>query len=163
MKERDYTLRYAIRMFLAISGFFILMDFLGFGHASELRLVNIVFIIYFTNRLAQMNVIEFDNIGYLQNLSSLFVANVINVILCIVGFVVFAALIRPAYVLELDKSFTWGSFNSLLEICVALFMEGMAGAAVVSFGLMQYWQNHKRVRRTLPSKGTTMKKSILET
>lgn len=158
MKERDYTLRYAIQMFIAISVFFILMDFLGLAHASELRVVNIVFIIYFTNRLAQNNVIEYDNIGYLKNLSSLFVANVINVILCVIGFVVFVKFIRPSYILELDKSFTWGSFDSLLEICVALFMEGMAGAAIVSFGLMQYWQNTKRVRRTLPPKGVLSEK-----
>lgn len=151
MRDRDYTLRYAVYMFLSIAGFFILMDFMGWGHVSELRLINIVFIIYFTNKLAQKNVIEFDNIGYLQNLSSLFVANVINVILSLIGFVVFVKFIQPDYLKVVNTTFAFGAFDRLFEVCVALFMEGMSGAAVISFGLMQYWKNHKRVRRTLPS------------
>lgn len=151
MTSRDYTLRYAIQMFLAIAVFFVLIYILGLGHVSELRGVNVLFIVYFTNKLAQKNVIEYDKIGYIQNLTSLFIANVVNVILAILGFIIFVKLIEPDYLGVIETTFSRGSFDRLFEICIALFMEGMAGAAIVSFGLMQYWKNHKRVRRTLPS------------
>lgn len=149
MRTKDFTVRYGLRMFAAVAGLFVLTNLLGLGHITELRALNIFIVIYFTSKLAQKNVIEDDRIGYLKNLSSLFFANVVNVVLCIVGFTIYVELIQPDYMSVVQSTFSWGHFDHLFQVCLALLMEGMAAGAVVSFGVMQYWKNYKRERKSV--------------
>lgn len=139
------TLKYGILMFVSIALFFIVMNLIGLGHISELRLFNIVFVIYFTNRLAKSNLEGDKDVGYIENLGSLFAANTINVALSIVGFAFYVNVINPDYLNVISDSLLWMPTHRLTETLIALFFEGMAGNAVVSFGIMQYWKNTKHI------------------
>lgn len=147
MKHQSNTLRYGLKMFAGIGLFFILTNLLGLGKITELRAVNLVIILYFTSRLALENIIDDDKVNYLSNLSSLFAANILNIILSLIALVIYVKLIDVEYLQVLINDSLFAQVNSLTEICIVLAAEGVAGGAVVSFGVMQYWKNHKRSRK----------------
>ena len=143
------TMKYGLKIFFSIGALFLGMNLLGLGHVSELRAANIIFVVYFTYQLASANKVDDDNITYTSNLLSLFLANFIAVVLCIIGVIVFVNLL-PSYLEVISVGAIWANTESLMQLVVALFFEGMAGSAIVSFSLMQYWKNVKRKRTTLP-------------
>lgn len=152
MKTQSKSIRYALRMFVAIGIFFILTNLLGLGDISELRIMNLFIIIYFTSKLALNNIIDNEKISYVSNLSSLFAANMLTVVFSMIGLGLFVAIIDPNYVAKISNGILLAQADTLGKVIASLFIEGMAGAAVVSFGVMQYWKNYKRVHRTLASK-----------
>lgn len=147
MDTKRFTFSMGIKMFLAIGAFFLLIYLLNLGKYTELRFLNIFIIIFFSSRLAKKNVIEDDKIDYLQNLASVFTANVINVFLSIIAFAIFINFIDPDYLDEFKNGFFWGKAPGMVELCLALFFEGLAGSAIVSFGVMQYWKDYKRIHK----------------
>lgn len=150
MKKKDYTLRIAFQLFLAIVGFFILMKLFGLEKVTELRFFNILIVAFFTNRLARLNSIESEKpVGYLEGLRSLFFANAIAVVLSVVGFVIYASWIDPGFIDNFKAGLLIRENISLGEATAALFMEGMASAAIASFAIMQYWKDVRRTSRTI--------------
>ncbi len=143
MKKRLAPIRYAMSMFAAIGSFFLLMYLTGFGHIVELRLVNVLIVIYFTGKMAADYAIARDKAGYLNHLIALFSANIINVVLCILGILLFVLLIDPSYPTIFENGLALFRVSSLSELIISLAMEGMAVGAVTSFGVMQYWKNYK--------------------
>ena len=154
MKNSSNTLSYGMRMFLWIGLFFVVVNLIGLGHISELRVVNLLIIIYFSSKLAKTNVIDNDNISYLSNLGSVFAANILNTILSILGLLLYIQLIDPEYVHRISEGVMLIPADSLMEVIVSILFEGLAGAAVVSFGVMQYWKNYKRTRKKIHFKET---------
>lgn len=145
MSEKDETIKTGLQIFACVGVFFLIIYFLGLGEITELRYFNIAIVIFFTNRLAKKNARKREGNGYLQNLFSLFAANAVSVILSILGFVAFILLYDPHYLETLSSSFLWGGDLNLVAACLGLLLEGMAGAAVMSFSVMQYWKNVKLI------------------
>lgn len=149
MKRKDYTYRYGYYMFLSVTAFFFLMKFLYLDHYASLRAFNFVFIIYFTNKLAETNLIENNKVNYLVNFRSLVVANTLNILLCTLGLIIYLSYFNPAYTQLLGENLLFGNNLSLFEICIALCIEGMASGVIVSFIVMQYWKNEKRLLKRI--------------
>jgi hypothetical protein len=42
------------------------------------------------------------------------------------------------------NSFILGRVEAMWQVYLALFIEGFASSAVVSFAVMQYWKNNKK-------------------
>jgi hypothetical protein len=131
-------------MFLSITVFFGIVHLLGWTHITELRAVNLVFVIYFSNKLALTNVRTVEDNGYLQNLASVFLANCLNVVLSFIGFFFFVRIISSDYLEVIMNSFILGKVEAMWQMYLALFIEGCASGAVVSFAVMQYWKNNKK-------------------
>ena len=55
MKEHRYDLLYAINNTIYIAAFFILLSLFGMEQNSYLRLVNLLIVFYFSNKLARKN------------------------------------------------------------------------------------------------------------
>lgn len=144
MSIRNNTIRFAIWMFLCIAVFFGIVHLLGWTHITELRAVNLVFVIYFSNKLALTNVRTVEDSGYLQNLASVFLANCLNVVLSFIGFFFFVRIISSDYLEAIMDSFILGKVEAMWQMYLALFIEGCASGAVVSFAVMQYWKNNKK-------------------
>ncbi len=143
MKKRDYTLRIGLLMFAAIAGFFLLMKLFHLEEYNELRLFNFVIVALFSVRLAKLNIIESDKIEYLDGLRTIFFANAIAVVLSIIGLVVYVQIFDRDFIDTFQYGFLYAGDVSLGKVVAALFMEGMASAAIVSFSVMQYYKNVK--------------------
>jgi hypothetical protein len=127
-------------MFLATGFFFLGLYALGLTEYSELRFFNLVIILYVSFKLGQLNVDEFGEGSYVRNLGSIFMANSINVMLCMVGLLVFDAAIGFTFLDSASRGILLVESASVTQTMIALFLEGMAGAAVVSFITMQFWK-----------------------
>lgn len=135
------TVRFGVKMFLAIGTFFLLIYAMGWAKISELRYFNLLFVGYFSYKLAQANSADTVNSGYLRNLASLFGANALNVVLCMLGLVAFNAVAGIDFAENISPGILLVETHSLTQVMIALFLEGIAGAATVSFLLMQYFKN----------------------
>ncbi len=147
---RQNTLRYAFYSFLGIASFFLLMKLVGMENVAGLRVFNLVIVVYFMNRLARKNLMDDPDLNYVEGLGSLLLANVMTVIASVVGFVAYVRFFDPDFLQHYKGAIFWLSSDmNLWHTVVSLFMEGMAGAIIISFTLMQYWKDQ---RNTLKSK-----------
>lgn len=140
---KSKSVRYGVKMFLAIGIFFLILYALGLGDVAELRYFNLLFVIYFSNKLAKTNATEPKDKSYIKNLSSVFGANLINVLLCIGGLLLFNVIFEPEFLSHVTKGVLIVETTSVPQVIISLFIEGVAGTAVVSFVLLQYWKNHR--------------------
>lgn len=136
------SFRYGVEMFLAIGVYFLALYALDLADITELRYFNLVIVIYFLNSLARSNAKKAKR-GYLENLTSLFVANLISTFLCIFGLLLFNAAIGTDFLDNVTEDMFVIKTTSVPQAIFLLFAEGVAGGAVVSFALMQYWKNDK--------------------
>lgn len=149
MKHLSNSARFGIYSALGIGAFFALIHFLGFEDVSELRLFNLVIVVYFTNRLIRENLADSKDDSYLENLGSAFLSNIICVLLCLLGVVLFVNIFGFTYFENVSEGTIWSQINSLSDLTLVLFLEGMASGAIISFSLMQYWKNDIREHKTL--------------
>jgi hypothetical protein len=147
MKKKNHTISIGVYMFLAIAVFFLAMKLFGLEQYSELRLLNILIVLYFTNKLALLNYIEDSEIGYLENMSSLFLANAISVLMSAFGMMFYLRAIDPGFLQTLENGFFFGHHLTVLRVFFGLLIEGIAISIVASFSLMQYWKDYKRVSK----------------
>ena len=149
MKNSSIIARFGIYSALGIGAFFGLIYFLGFGDISELRLFNLIIVAFFTNRLIRKKISTSNGLNYLDNLGAAFLSNLICVLLCLVGFSLFVSLVDFNYFENIDKNSIWSQADTLNELILVLFLEGMSSAAIISFSLMQYWKNDSREHKKL--------------
>jgi hypothetical protein len=143
MIQNRNILRFGIYIFLSVTGFFLLMKMLHLDNSPDLRFLNILFVIGFSNALAKRNVLDNPENDYFEALGSIFAANALAVILSIVGFSIYVTAFDPLFFEHTSGGILWGQNSDLLQANASLFLEGIAGAAITSFILMQYWKDVK--------------------
>lgn len=131
---------FGMKMFLGTGALFLALYMMGLTEYSELRFFNLAVILYFSFKLAQMNVEQFGSGSYVRNLGSIFVANSVNVILSMLGLLLFDAAVGFTFLDSASRGILMVQSASVPQTMIALFLEGMAGAAVVSFVTMQFWK-----------------------
>ncbi|GAB5416129.1 MAG: hypothetical protein Crog4KO_12860 [Crocinitomicaceae bacterium] len=141
--RKSRSVEYGIRMFLATGLLFLSLYILGLAEFAELRFFNLAVILYFSFKLGQMNVERFGGKSYVRNLGSIFAANSINVILSMFGLLLFDAAVGFTFLDSASRGILMVESASVPQTMIALFLEGMAGAAVVSFITMQFWKGKK--------------------
>ena len=149
MKKRNLTVRFGIYMFLSMAVLFFAMKLVGLEKITELRLLNVLIAAFFSNRLAQVNLIEDSDIDYVSNFGSLFFANLIAVVLSCVGLIFYVNVIDSGFMESLGNGFFLGKNLDINKIAVAVLLEGSAASIIVSFSIMQYWKNVKRKTRKI--------------
>jgi hypothetical protein len=149
-EARKNTIRYGIYIYVLIGLFFLLMKLLGLEHVAWLRVFNLLVIVYMSNRLAKLNFSMKHEMEYGSRLASVFLANIIGVVLSVGSFYFYVKLFDPAFMLRFDEGALWiGSFT-LHEAVAAFFLEGAAGSIAVSFIVMQYWKDMKSTKNQVP-------------
>lgn len=145
MDKNQQTIRTGIYSFIGIALFFLLMKLFGWEDIPYLRIFNLVIVVFMTNRLAKANFIENHDIEYSRAIASLFIANVITVVLSVFAFALYVKFIDRAFLVNFGDTLWIGGAN-IREVAAALFLEGIAGSIIVSFAVMQYWKDMKHKR-----------------
>ncbi len=126
-------------IFIAIGAYFILMEFLGVADLYFLRLFNILFLFYGTQKTLKTNFNE-GNTVLASNASSALKTSLTGVFLSILGLIAYSYLKGgDDYVKSLSKSFLFGGNPSVITYSISLLFEGIVSAVVVTFILMLYW------------------------
>lgn len=141
MKTQTNTIRYGLQMFAAVVAYFLFMKIFGLEKVTELRFFNIIIIAYFTNALARKNAERLVDIGYLNSLGSLFIANCINVAFSVLGLFFYIFIIDIEFLQNFEHGVFFGSHVTLPKVCIAILLEGIAGSVIMSFAFMQYWKS----------------------
>lgn len=139
MNTRSLSVRYGLYSFAGIVILFLLTKLLSLEHITFLRFLNVLIIVYFTNRLAKKNHQSNADSNYLNAWLSLILANVVTVGLSLIGFVIYAMFIQPDFISKFEGGILWNNHITLGQAALTLFTEGIGCAVAISFIVMQYW------------------------
>lgn len=144
MKAKNNTILFAVYMFISMVTLFFIMKLFGWEKISELRLLNVFIVAFFSYRLAKINATgESNRSSYLGNLSSLMLANLIAVFSSAIALLIYVTAIDKTVMESIGSGFFLGNNLSINQVVIAVVIEGSAVAAIVSFTMMQYWKNAK--------------------
>lgn len=137
--SREFTNGFFI--FLGISIYFLIIEFLGYSDVFLLRMFNAVFVIIGVNLTLQQNYKD-KIIGYFTNLKSAVLTSLFGAILSVaslLGYINYNG--GEAFLKTLSNGFIFGGGDlSIYQYAIGLFFESAAASLMVSFCLMQYWK-----------------------
>jgi hypothetical protein len=126
-------------IFIGIGLYFIVMELLGLADLYYLRLFNVLFVFYGTNRTLKMNYAEGKTI-FASNATSALLTSLIGVFLSVIGLITYSYIQGgDAYLQSLSKTFLFGGSPSIMTYSISLLFEGIVSAVIISFMLMLYW------------------------
>lgn len=126
-------------IFIGIGLYFLLMEFLGLADMYFLRLFNILFVFYGTNKTLKSNFAEGKTILASNAVSALF-TSLSGVFLSIIGLIIYIYIKGGAiYIETLSETFLFGGNPSIITYSASLLLEGIISAVLVTFMLMLYW------------------------
>ncbi|HRL72203.1 MAG TPA: hypothetical protein PLT79_10980 [Flavobacterium sp.] len=126
-------------IFIGIGLYFLLMEFLGLADMYFLRLFNILFVFYGTNKTLKSNFAEGKTILASNAVSALF-TSLSGVFLSIIGLIIYIYIKGGAiYIETLSETFLFGGNPSIITYSASLLFEGIISAVLVTFMLMLYW------------------------
>jgi hypothetical protein len=128
-------------IFLGISIYYLIIEFLGLSDQVYLRMANIIFVIYGINRTIKMN--HADGIrGYNTILLSAVLTSFVGAILSVGSLLAYIEYNGGVqFLTNLSKGFIFGGGElTIYHYCIGLLFESIAASLMVSFILMQYWK-----------------------
>jgi hypothetical protein len=129
-------------IFIGIGLYFMLMEVLGLANLYYLRLFNVLFVFYGTNRTLRMNYKEGKTLFADNALSALF-TSLAGVFLSVIGLITYSYIEGgDAYLQSLSKTFLFGGDPSIMTYSISLLFEGIVSAVIISFMLLLYWDTH---------------------
>lgn len=127
-------------IFIGIGAYFLLMELLGLADLIYLRLFNVLFVFYGTNRTLQTN-FEEGKVVLVSNALAALLTAIIGVFLSIVGLIIFSyAQGGDEFVKSLSKTFLFGGNPSVMTYSISLLFEGIVSAVIVTFILLLIWE-----------------------
>jgi hypothetical protein len=124
---------------IGIGLYFLLMELLGLADIYLLRLFNVLFIFYGTQRTLKANFAEGKTILVSNSVSALLTA-LTGVFLSIIALIIYSyAKGGVAYIGSLSKTFLFGGEPSVMAYSISLLFEGIVSAVIVTFMLMLFW------------------------
>ncbi|RKS94665.1 hypothetical protein BC952_0287 [Flavobacterium limicola] len=126
-------------IFIGIGLYFLLMELLGLADMYFLRLFNVLFVFYGTNKTLRSNFAEGKIILVSNAVSALF-TSLSGVFLSIAGLIIYSYIKGgDIYIESLSKTFLFGGNPSVMTYSISLLFEGIVSAVIVTFMLMLYW------------------------
>ncbi len=126
-------------IFIGIGLYFLLMELLGLADMYFLRLFNVLFVFYGTNKTLRSNFAEGKTILVSNAVSALF-TSLSGVFLSIAGLIIYSYIKGgDIYIESLSKTFLFGGNPSVMTYSISLLFEGIVSAVIVTFMLMLYW------------------------
>ncbi|MNJ86144.1 hypothetical protein D3C87_36310 [compost metagenome] len=142
--------RYGLYSFAGIAALFLIVKLFSLENVGYLRFLNVLIVLFFTNRLAKRNrQVEKDD-NFLYAFGSLILANVITVIVSVFSFVIYAMFIQPDFIDHFDGGIFWNNHVTLDQAAAILFFEGMGSALAASFMVVIYWNERKPDNTSVP-------------
>lgn len=127
-------------IFLGIGVYFLLMEVLGLAHLIYLRLFNVLFVIYGTNRTLETNFKE-GKVVLVPNAVAALITSLTGVFLSVLGIIAFSyAQGGDEFVKSLSKTFLFGGNPSVMTYSISLLFEGIVSAVIVTFILLLIWE-----------------------
>ena len=126
---------------LGIGIYFLLMQLLGLADNYLLRVFNVLFIFYGTNRTLKSNYGEV-NVTLASNSVSAFSTAAAGVILSIISLITYSYMRGgEVYIATLSKTFLFGGNPSIMTYSISLLFEGLSSAVIVTFILLLLWDS----------------------
>ena len=126
---------------LGIGLYFLLMQLLGLGDIYLLRVFNVLFIFYGTNRTLKSNYDE-GNVTLASNSVSAFSTAATGVILSIISLITYSYMRGgEVYIATLSKTFLFAGNPSIMTYSISLLFEGLSSAVIVTFILLLLWDS----------------------
>ena len=126
---------------LGIGLYFLLMQLLGLGDIYLLRVFNVLFIFYGTNRTLKSNY-DKGNVTLASNSVSAFTTAATGVILSIISLITYSYMRGgEVYIATLSKTFLFGGNPSIMTYSISLLFEGLSSAVIVTFILLLLWDS----------------------
>lgn len=157
MKSKNYVLRYGLLMFVCIAVFFLIMRAIGMEGQSEYRFLNILIVAFFSFLMARKIALEEREYNYLNTMFRVFAANVMAVILTVLGLVVYVRGIDPSFAESFDHWVLFAGEKTLISVSGALFIEGTAGGVILTLIVMQYYQYSKAMGKNVKGHSSAKK------
>ncbi|MEM8521193.1 hypothetical protein [Flavobacterium sp. PL12] len=124
---------------IGIGIYFLIMELLGLADIYLLRVFNVLFIFYGTNRTLKSNFLEGKK-GLATNGISALSTALIGVFLSVIALVVYSYIKGGTdYIGTLSKTFLFGGEPSIMTYSISLLFEGFSSAVIVTFILMLVW------------------------
>ena len=128
-------------IFLGIGLYFLFMELLGLADLFYLRLFNVLFVFYGTNRTLKTNFTEGKTI-LVSNATSALTTSLTGIFLSVIGLIIYSySRGGDAYVGSLSKTFLFGGNPSVMTYSISLLFEGIVSAVIVTFMLLLYWES----------------------
>jgi hypothetical protein len=141
MIKKGYV--YGLGMGAALIAYFLLMKVFGLEANFYLRIFNFVILIGGVTLLLNSQVKKSPNtVTYFEGLGLGIRSTVTSVIVFIAFMAAYISLLDPEFMAILQSSQIWGNNLGLLEVTVAILIEGIASSFVISFGMMQYFKKY---------------------
>ena len=127
-------------IFIGIGAYFLLMEVLGLADVIFLRLFNVLFVFYGTNRTLKSNFTE-GKVILPSNAVAALTTSLTGVFLSILGLITYSyARGGDAYVKSLSETFLFGGNPSVMTYSISLLFEGIVSAVIVTFILILIWE-----------------------
>ena len=129
-------------IFIGIGAYFLLMEVLGLADQIYLRLFNVLFVFYGTNRTLKTNFME-GKVILVSNAGGALLTALTGVFLSILGLIAYSYVKGgDAFVKSLSKTFLFGGNPSVMTYSISLLFEGVVSAVIVTFILLLIWETH---------------------
>lgn len=129
-------------IFIGISIYFLLIEYLGLADQFYLRILNLFIVAFGINLTIKQNIDDGKG-GYFTNLVSGIITSMIGAFLS-VGSLLFYIQYKGGeeYLSKLSKGFLFGGGDlNISYYCIGLLFESIASSIIISFILMQFWKN----------------------
>jgi hypothetical protein len=128
-------------IFIGIGLYFLLMEVLGLADLYYLRLLNILFVFYGTNRTLKSNFKE-GQIVFVTNAVSALLTSLTGIFLSTIGLITYSyAMGGDSYVLSLSETFLFAGSPSVMSYSISILIEGIVSAVIVTFSLLLFWKS----------------------
>ncbi|MDX5429030.1 MAG: hypothetical protein LPK46_11215 [Bacteroidota bacterium] len=141
MTTRKLSLRFALFIYLGIVVFFLIMKVLGLESFTELRVFNFVIVLYGLYFLVRKNM-DIHGTDYFENLFLAFRTSALSILFTIISLILYLSWIDPAFMRVLEDSLLWGRDLSVIQVAMAIGVEGLASSFILAFMVMQYMKNY---------------------
>ncbi len=136
------SINYGLRTAVGLIAYFLIMKLLGFETNFFLRVFNFFILIGGTYLMFRSAVASGKPFTYLEGLAFGFTLTITAVITFILFMALYTGIFDPNFVTVLESSGMWGSQLTLQQAAFAIFIEGMASGAIISFSWMQYFKKY---------------------
>ncbi len=143
MKPKNIIVGNALKIYLGIVSFFLVMYLFGLENITNLRFFNILFVLWGVNSAIKSNLFKNKDSNYISNLLIGFLTAFVAVIMVTFSLVLYLDRFNPEFIEVVGQSLMWGKELTVGMVAFTILFEGIASSAISSFIIMQYWKNYK--------------------
>lgn len=143
------SILYGIYTTIGLVLYFLFMKVIGQETNFYLRIFNFIIVIAGVYALFKQHIRSGKSLTYFQGLGMGFLMTMTAVITFIIFLGAYISTVDPGFISVLESSGIWGSNLTTGQAVFAIFIEGMASGAVISYAWMQYFKKYVTASETV--------------